>query len=184
MASKTHNKVSEESRKKFLSSSWLNDLKKGVDFHLPGKRKLSAKWMEERDVSEVIKIEKEIFPDPWHKESFLFRLGATDFNVSLVGFLGKELVAYTVSYCVHDELHFDNLAVKKNFRKKKIGEILLWLSLEIAKEKKCIWSFLEVRKTNTPAIQLYKKFGFELEGVRKNYYKEENEDALLMSKQI
>ncbi len=184
MASNTHNQVAEKAHQKLLTCSWQNDLKKGIDFDLYGETKLSVKWMEERDVSEVVKLEKEIFPFPWLKEGFLYRLGDPEFNVSLVGFIQNELVAYTVSYIVYDELHFDNLAVRKNFRKIKVGEILLWLTLKIGKEKKCLWSFLEVRKGNTPAINLYKKFGFEKVGVRKNYYREENEDALLMSKSI
>ncbi|MBC8183901.1 ribosomal protein S18-alanine N-acetyltransferase [candidate division KSB1 bacterium] len=184
MASNTHNQVAEKAYQKLLTCSWQNDLKKGINFDLPGETKLSVRWMEEKDVSEVVKIEKEIFPFPWLKEGFLYRLGELDFNVSLVGFIQNKLVAYTVSYIVYDELHFDNLAVKKNFRNNKIGEILLWLSLQTGNEKKCLWSFLEVRKGNTQAIQLYKKFGFEKLGVRKKYYREENEDALLMSKCI
>jgi len=162
----------------------FHNLHTGINLKLPGGEILSIKWMEVSDVSEVILIEREIFPAPWSEDSFLYRLCDKDYNLSLIGTINGGIAAYAVSYIVSDELHFMNLAVKRACRRNKIGEILLLMSLRAGKEKNCRCVHLEVRKNNTSAIQLYKKNGFENVGVRKNYYREENEDALLMSKSI
>jgi len=172
----------QKSDQKFTNISWQDQLINGINFCLPKENIILVQWMKPEDVLKVYDIEKEIFPMPWSKKSFLYRLEEQNYNVSIVGFLKKELVAYAVSYLVQGELHFSNLAVKKKYQRRKIGEILLWTSLQIGKEKNCHVVHLEVRKNNNSAIQLYQKFGFEIIGVRSNYYSEENEDALLMSK--
>ena len=168
----------------FNNVLWQERLKKGINFNLPEEINFLVRWMKAGDVSEVYNIEQETFPSPWTRESFLYRLNERDYNVSLVGLVGRKLVAYAISYIVCDELHFSNLAVKMNYRRHKIGEILLSTSMQHSEEKNCRWVHLEVRRNNKSAIQLYQKFGFKIVGVRKDYYKEENEDALLMSKSI
>jgi len=140
--------------------------------------------MSYRDIAPIWALEKTIFPSPWSVESFLYRLTDRKFNISFVGSINDELVAYAVSYIVCDELHLANLAVKSTFRRKKIGEILLWFNLQIGKAKKCRWIHLEVREKNKSAIALYEKYDFKIVGVRKNYYAEENENALLLSRII
>jgi len=137
-----------------------------------------------RDIAPIWAMERAIFPTPWSVESFLYRLTDREYNISLTGLINKAPVAYAVSYVVCDELHVGNLAVKTDFRRKRIGEKLLWLSLQIGKAKKCNWAHLEVREKNISAIQLYEKFDFKLVGRRKSYYQEENEDALLMSRSL
>ena len=159
-------------------------LNKGIMFNFSKESNLIVRWMKTGDVSEVNNIEQETFPSPWTRESFLYRLNERDYNISLVVLVERNLVAYAVSYIVYDELHFSNLAVKMNYRRHKIAEILLSTSMQLGKEKHCRWVHLEVRRNNKSAIQLYQKFGFKIVGVRKDYYKEENEDALLMSKSI
>jgi [ribosomal protein S18]-alanine N-acetyltransferase len=168
----------------FSNLSLIKSLNEEINLKLPGQKTLSIKWMEKSDISEVLIIEKETFPAPWSEESFLYRLGEKDHNLSLVGAINGRIAAYAVSYIISDELHFMNLAVTLSYRRNKIGQMLLLKSLRAGKEKKCQWVHLEVRKNNTSAIQLYEKFGFKSVGVRKNYYEEENEDALLMSKSI
>jgi len=168
----------------FNNVIWQERLKKGINFNLPEEKNILVRWMKVGDVSEVYNIERETFPSPWTRDGFLYRLNERDYNVSLVVPVERNLVAYAVSYIVYDELHFSNLAVKMNYRRYKIGEILLSTSMQLGKEKNCRWVHLEVRRNNKSAIQLYQKFGFKIVGVRKDYYKEENEDALLMSKLI
>ena len=168
----------------FPNLSLIKSLDAGINLKLPGQKILSIKWMEKSDLSDVLIIEKETFPAPWSEESFLYRLGEKNHNLSLIGTINGRIAAYAVSYIVSDELHFINLAVKQSYRRNKIGEMLLLKSLRAGKEKKCLWVHLEVRKNNTSAIQLYEKIGFKSVGVRKKYYEEENEDALLMSKSI
>lgn len=80
-----------------------------------------------------------------------------------------------------DEAHIMNIAVKKDFRKKGIGSELLKFLIEEAKNKEKICITLEVRDDNIPAIELYKKFDFDILGKRKKYYNNCN-DAIIMTK--
>lgn len=159
-------------------------MNRGIVIQLPDQLKLLIRWMKSRDVPYIIDMERAIFPSPWSAESFLYRLYERSYNISLIGVIGKELVSYAVSYVVHDELHFGNLAVDQKHRSINIGEALLLTSLQIGKESNCRVVHLEVRENNQPAIRLYQKHGFEIVGVRENYYTDEKEDALLMSRII
>ena len=167
--------------KKILGREQLNQ---GIVIQLPAQLKLLIRWMKPWDVPYIQDMERAIFPSPWSAESFLYRLYERSYNISLVGVIGKELVSYAVSYVVHDELHFGNLAVDQKYRGFNIGETMLLTSLQIGKESNCRVVHLEVRENNQPAIRLYQKYGFEIVGVRENYYTDEKEDALLMSRII
>ena len=170
--------------KSVIEFRWNKLLSTGVVFRLKNKSQLLIRRMTNEDVAQVEKLEIATFPTPWTVESFLYRLEEKNFNLSLVGLIEDEIVAYTISYLVYDELHFSNLAVNNLFLRNQIGEILLWLSLHVGIEHSCHIINLEVRRRNLPAINLYKKYGFEVVGIRKNYYSKEREDALLMSKEI
>ena len=170
--------------KNLIAIKWYDQMNSGSVFRLPGGVKVLLRWMEEKDISDVVGMEQEIFPSPWSRESFLFRLGERNFNVSIVAEIDNQLVGYTVSYIFHDEMHVSNLAVTKDYRQNQIGELLLWVSLQIGIELNCLLVHLEVRESNQAAICLYKKYGFTIIGVRKNYYQKEHEDAILMMRQI
>ena len=96
----------------------------------------------------------------------------------------EKLVTYSISYVIYDEIHISNIAVVPDYRRLKIGESMFTIALKMGIEKKCQIAHLEVRKSNLPAITLYQKHGFQAVGVRKNYYQNENEDALLMTKKL
>ncbi len=163
---------------------WSRILNKGLTIHLPDGFRLFVRWMQYQDIPYVCEIEKQIFPSPWQAESFLYELGNRNYNISFVGLIGKKIVTYSTSYVVYDEFHISNIAVVPDSRRIKIGETMLTIALKIAMKKKCQIAHLEVRKSNVPAIALYQKHGFQAVGVRKNYYQNENEDALLMTKQL
>jgi [ribosomal protein S18]-alanine N-acetyltransferase len=89
-------------------------------------------------------------------------------------------VGYHCAWVVFDELHLQNLAVHPDWRRKGIGSLLVRHALELGRGKKTRTAILEVRRSNEEALGLYRKFGFEVVGVRRNYYPEEGEDALVM----
>lgn len=159
-------------------------LYKRIRVQLSNQNHLMIRWMHYNDIQEVCKLESELFPTPWPVESFLYELENRNYNVSLVGLIENKVVSYAVSYLVSDEIHIGNLAVDQSFHRLKIGETMLKLLLQIGMAKNCYFAHLEVRKSNIAAISLYKKFGFEIEGVRKNYYQTEKEDALLMTRKL
>ena len=140
--------------------------------------------MQKEDIGEVCKIEKECFSDPWSKNIFaeLFKnplavnLAAVEINNSTA-----EIVGYFIFYNMFPECQIMNVAVKKSKRNKKIATKLFHAVFEYAKSENLTEFYLEVRESNAQAIALYKKFGFKIDGVRKNYYKHPKEDAVLMS---
>ena len=87
-------------------------------------------------------------------------------------------------WIIIDEGHITNIAVHTDYRGQGIGNAIVKSLIKIAKENNAIRMTLEVRTTNTAAIDLYKKYGFEVAGLRKNYYFDTGEDALIMWKEI
>lgn len=167
-----------------IKEQLYRNLYRRIPVQLPGEHQLMIRWMHYNDVPKVCQLEGELFPSPWPLESFLYKLENRNYNVSLVGIIENNVVSYAVSYLVSDEIHISNLAVDQNFRRLKIGETMMKLLLQIAIAMDCRFAYLEVRESNFAAISLYKKFGFEIVGVRKNYYQSEKEDALIMSRKL
>ena len=165
----------------FPGGGWFEKLDKGIVVNLIEGAPLLIRWMFAEDIPMVCELERQIFPSPWPYESFIYELYNRNNNISIVGQIQNQVIAYAVSYLVVDEVHISNLAVAPNYQRLKIGETLLWISLQMSREKKSRIAHLEVRKNNLTAIALYQKYGFQVVGVRKNYYQNENEDALLMS---
>ena len=100
---------------------------------------------------------------------------------SFIAEVHGEVLGYIMFYLMPPEVQILNIAVKKSARNQKIGSRLLESAL--ACENISLIT-LEVRESNIPAINLYKKFGFKTDGLRKNYYKRPNENAVLMSLEI
>ena len=139
------------------------------------------KSMEKTDVDGVIGIEEKAYGEHhWSKESFLNELSndlaryysAFDENGNLVGYAG--------CWQILEEVHITNIAVSVDHRRMGIGDKLLQKIIDDCYENKAKYITLEVRVSNTPAISLYEKYGFKSLGVRKGYYQNNNEDALIM----
>jgi ribosomal-protein-alanine N-acetyltransferase len=129
---------------------------------------------------EILAIEQESFSDPWNLNMFLEIL-ANPLAQSFIAEDNGEVLGYIMFYNIAPEIQILNIAVKKSARNKKIGSRLLESAL--ACENISLIT-LEVRESNIPAINLYKKFGFKTDGLRKNYYKRPKENAVLMSLEI
>ena len=136
--------------------------------------------MTEADIDQVFELEQQCFPTPWPRKSFEIELqNAFSFCYTLSD--GAKIVAYLIYWQVVDEIHIANIAVVDTLRGKGIATWMMKQVLQKARKNGCQVSYLEVRRSNAAAIHIYKKLGFEIVGVRKNYYSEQNEDALLMS---
>ncbi len=131
----------------------------------------------------VYGIVSKCFSNPWSEETIKAMLLSE--QTALIGaFKGEKLVGFTALEWILDEGSLSEIAVLMEHRREKIGERLMLKLLELAKEKKLSFVTLEVRESNAPAISLYKKFGFEDVGIRKNYYKDPTENAILMTKYL
>jgi len=137
--------------------------------------------MDHKDLDEILKIEETCFKTPWSRKSFENDF-KKDFAVLLVAEYSGVIAGYAISWLIVDELHIANLAVHPDFRDRGIGESLIRTLL--ANSENYSMAGLEVRRSNKTARKLYKKLGFEEVGVRKNYYVEEGEDAILMIKHL
>ncbi len=133
------------------------------------------------DVNQIYAIEKESFSSPWSREAILSEVSSERSHYMVVEIDG-EIIAYAGLWKIFDEGHITNIAVKDSYRNKGVGKGLM-SSLLTNTAKIGIDSFtLEVRRSNIGAIKLYESLGFEVAGIRKNFYDKPNEDALIMWK--
>lgn len=140
--------------------------------------------MELADIEEVLLIEKEAYPIPWTREQFIQEITGNEHAVCPVLERSGTVIAYAVSWILFEEFHLLNIAVKRDERGKGRGALLLrWLE-ETGSKVGVKFMCLEVRRSNHPAINLYLKQGFIEQGVRKGYYRDNGEDAILFYKQI
>lgn len=144
---------------------------------------LTVRQMEEADLGSVARIEASIFSKPWSEEGFRDSLKLPN-TVYLVAEQDGSIAGYIGMLCVLDEGEITNVAVAEGFRRQGIGERLL-SSLLQAGRKEGVDSFtLEVRESNSSARKLYRKLGFQEEGIRRNFYEKPTEDAILMWKRF
>ncbi len=121
------------------------------------------------------------FPIPWSYDSFKREL-KNKLASYLVVIMDNRVIAYGGIWVILEEAHITNIAVHPDYRCKGIGETLLNALLDKAYARGAKEITLEVRLSNLPAQWLYKKLGFSEEGIRKNYYEDNKEDALIMWK--
>jgi len=136
--------------------------------------------MRESDINEVYNIEVLSFPNPWSYGMFLKDVKDNPNSNFLVAKEDGKIVGYGGFWKIMDEINIVNLAVHPSFRKKGIGSLILSEMLRIGKEKGAKFATLEVRESNIPAQKLYEKFGFKIIAIRKRYYQDSNEDAIVM----
>jgi [ribosomal protein S18]-alanine N-acetyltransferase len=130
----------------------------------------------------VMAVEKLSFTIPWSKNAFIEEITGNKFSRYVTAITENSVIGYAGMWKVFDEGHITNVAVHPEFRGSGVGSMLIEKLLEIAEKEEIKSLTLEVRKSNQAALCLYKKFGFEVEGVRKAYYADNGEDAIIMWK--
>jgi ribosomal-protein-alanine N-acetyltransferase len=141
---------------------------------------ITFRFMREEDIDQVMNVEMQSFTLPWTREAFYNELHHNQYARYLVLEDGGKIAGYCGAWIVVDEAHITNIAVLPEYRGKKLGEALLMKMIELARSMGAIRMTLEVRVSNTVAQSLYKKFGFQIGGIRKNYYTDNQEDAYVM----
>jgi [ribosomal protein S18]-alanine N-acetyltransferase len=136
--------------------------------------------MRRRHVRSVLRIEQQVYPRPWSASLFLSELALRSTRAYYVARVGRELVGYAGLMMTLDEAHITTIAVEPRWHRNKIGKRLLLVLAREAVARGAVSLTLEVRMSNKGAQDLYRQFGFGPVGVRKNYYQEVNEDALVM----
>ena len=130
---------------------------------------------------QIERIEQACFSVPWTRAQLASQLDESRY-VFLAAVRGGEVLGYVNMLYVLDEGYIGNVAVAPDSRRMGVGRALIAALLERAAQLELAFVTLEVRPSNAPAVELYRGFGFEEAGRRKNYYEKPSEDALLMTK--
>ncbi len=140
---------------------------------------LSVVKMNYEDISDVLKLEKTCFGDGWTSTPFDKELKRNDCSY-FVAKIENNIIGYSGSWTILEELHITIMAVHPDYRKNKIGQKLLINLIKEGLNSGAKWVTLEVKATNVAAQRMYEKFGFSVKGRRKQYYQQDREDALIM----
>jgi len=132
------------------------------------------------DIDRVSEIEKICFSTPWSREAFRMEVEENKCARYVVAVCDDQVVGYGGMWLIIDEAHITNVAVHPDYRGRGIGEAIMRSLVDKATSLGAVRMTLEVRVSNEIAQNLYKKLGFYSAGIRKQYYADNNEDALIM----
>lgn len=137
--------------------------------------------MQREDLAMVSALDQLSFSEPWPPTTFAYEL-TTTYSICLVAVdPSAQVIGAIVTWLVVDEAHIATIAVHPDHQNQGIGSALLASALLIASRRGARSSLLEVRRSNLAALKLYRHFGYRTVGVRKNYYQNNHEDALLLT---
>ncbi len=138
----------------------------------------------------MIGLENRAYPFPWTRNVLLSEINGDSFSYVYVarlqggnGAAGK-IIGYHFFWLVSDELHILNIAVDPDYQRQGLGRYLLDFACDFGRERGARCALLEVRVSNTAALELYTRMGFQQIGLRKHYYSENKEDAYVMKKNL
>ena len=142
--------------------------------------------MREDDIERVQAIDKLSFSLPWPERAYRYELKENPASLLWVAEAEApdgelEVVGMAVVWLILDEAHIATIAVHPDYRRQGIGERLLLTTLEVSAHRGAQHAMLEVRAGNQMARNLYQRFGFVVVGRRPHYYRDNNEDAILMN---
>jgi ribosomal-protein-alanine N-acetyltransferase len=136
--------------------------------------------MKRRHLKGVMAIERQVYPRPWSPSLFISEMSETSNRAYLVAKLARDVVAYGGVICYGDEAHITTIAVDPAHHRNKFGTRMMFELMSEAIRLGAGAVSLEVRMSNWGAQRMYGRFGFRPVGVRKGYYQETGEDALVM----
>ena len=140
---------------------------------------ISFRPLRAEDAEAVARIERESFPTPWSREDF-WREASNDFACYIVALEDAEIIGFGGCWISFEEAQVTNIALTSAQRGRGLGKVLMAKLMRVAAERGAERMTLEVRPSNTSALRLYEGLGFAAIGVRKKYYQDNDEDAILM----
>ena len=133
------------------------------------------------DVPAVAQLDQLSFSLPWTERSFHFEVTSNPASRCWVAEQAGRIVGVVVAWLLVDEMHIATIATHPDFRRQGIAWALLAHVLKLGADEGALSSFLEVRESNLVAQAMYRKFGYEVTGRGPRYYKDNGEDAILMT---
>lgn len=140
--------------------------------------------MTSADLRRVLDLERDLFSDPWPESLFHEELQHTEIALPLVAEIGAVIIGYSMLAWVYDEVHLENLAVDRAWWGRGIAQALLDDAFARAAARDLDSMLLEVRSGNARAQRFYERNGFVRLSVRRRYYQEPVEDAIVMSRSV
>ena len=137
--------------------------------------------MTREDIPQVVELDRISFSLPWSERSFRFEVTENDCSRCWVAELDGTIIGMLVLWLIVDEAHIATLAVDPQYRRQGCAEKILTEALRSASAEGARCATLEVRAGNAAARALYKKFSFAVVGRRPHYYRDNHEDALLLT---
>ena len=148
-----------------------------------GRRALAAvvelRQMRQEDIPRVMEIERECFPIPWHESAYLTEISNRS-AYYVVACIDSQVVGYAGMWIIMDESHITTLGVTRESRRQRIAEQLLVALLDEAMARNARRATLEVRQSNESAQNLYRKYDFAPAALRRGYYTDNHENAVVM----
>lgn len=144
---------------------------------------VTVRFMEKIDLDQVLAIEQDSFPAPWTKRAFVSEL-QNKFARYFVMLYQGQVIGYVGMWIFAGESHITTIAVHPAYRSRGYGRVLMNTALDFSREHGVDTMVLEVRVSNFHAIKLYSSLGFKKIGIRKNYYLETHEDAIVMLRHL
>ena len=141
---------------------------------------ITIRLMEERDLDAIMEVERQCFTLPWSREAFYNELHQNRFAHYLILEEDNKVIGYCGAWLVVDEAHITNIAVLPAYQGRGLGKVLLSSMIKECMLQAIKRMTLEVRESNLVAQSLYKKSGFVEGAIRKNYYSDNQEDAIVM----
>lgn len=132
------------------------------------------------DIDDLELLEQQCFATPWSRDSLLYDLTENHLATYFVAEISGRVIGYAGIWLIADEGHITNVAVSPDYRRRRIGMAIIDTLLRVTGEAGTARHTLEVRAGNEAAIALYRKFGFSEAGIRKGYYEDNGEDAIIM----
>jgi [ribosomal protein S18]-alanine N-acetyltransferase len=151
---------------------------RGISEHAASRLEIAR--MRRRHLRGIMAIERQVYVRPWSPNLFVAEMSEPNNRCYLVAKVDRAVVGYAGMICYGDEAHITNIAVDPQEHRRGIGGRLLHEQLQQAVLLGARAVSLEVRVTNWGAQRLYARFGFHPVGIRRNYYQELSEDALIM----
>ncbi|MBN1274487.1 MAG: ribosomal protein S18-alanine N-acetyltransferase [Candidatus Aminicenantes bacterium] len=142
--------------------------------------------MKEKDIFDVCAIEEVSFSTPWHFMTFLGEIQNESVSFPFVVIHREEerIAGYVIYWRIQKEIQISNIAVHPDFRRQGLAKAVLQEILKMVEREEARFVSLEVRPSNKAACSLYTKLGFHVIGLRKKYYRNPAEDALIMGKKL
>lgn len=142
--------------------------------------------MNENDLPSVMEIENMSYPNPWKLSSFKGEIENRPISNPYVVIYRplEKIIGYLIYWHIRNEIQISNIAISPEYRQMGVGEGVLQKMLIEMRHKGAEFVFLEVRPSNLAARRLYEKIGFTILGLRKGYYRNPSEDAIVMGKSL